>query len=320
MKHFLTFIALLTTSLAFGQESCPNMYDGNGNGTVDIEDFLGVLSFFGDVDADADGLWDSQDGCSDTEACNYLNTVAGTCIYPDALGVCNGDCQADADGDGICDLYLCGEPLSFQGYEYATVLIGEQCWFAENLRSEHYANGDAIPSNLSDSEWPLATTGAVAVYGEDSGCEDFSPEVVACDPNQSLNEYGRLYNFYAVGDSRGLCPSGWHVPSDLEWTALSDELGGASIAGTHMKAEHGWNGGGDGTNSSGFAGLPGGFRSIYGYFSSGGISAVWWSSSTYGSNSDGVTRNLSSTNGAIGNELDGDPRIGFSVRCLQDSE
>ena len=134
---------------------------------------------------------------------------------------------------------LCGEPVSYQGYDYATVLIGEQCWFAENLRNEHYANGDAIPSGLSDSEWSSTASGATAVYGEDAGCNNYSPDIDACDPSQSLSEYGRLYNWYAVDDARGLCPSGWHVPTDGEWTAMTDFLGGGSVAGGQMKTTYG---------------------------------------------------------------------------------
>ena len=79
MKHILTLASLVFATSFFGQEACPNMYDGNGNGTIDIEDFLGVLGLFGDVDVDSDGLWDSQDGCTDLAACNYDLAFAGYC-------------------------------------------------------------------------------------------------------------------------------------------------------------------------------------------------------------------------------------------------
>ena len=90
--------------------------------------------------------------------------------------------------------------------------IGEQCWFAENLRNEHYANGDAIPGELSNSEWNADDTnlGAQAIYNNDAS---------------NLADYGRLYNWYAVDDARGLCPSGWHVPTDGEFMTLEMELG-----------------------------------------------------------------------------------------------
>ena len=77
-----------------------------------------------------------------------------------------GDCGAEESE------WQCGDPLEYQGYEYATVQIGEQCWFAENLRTENYRNGDAIPSNLSNIEWSSTTSGAVAVYGENPDCTD----------------------------------------------------------------------------------------------------------------------------------------------------
>lgn len=99
-----------------------------------------------------------------------------------------------------------------------------------------------------------ATSGAVAVYGEDAGyCSSASPNIEACDPAQSLIEYGRLYNWYAVDDGRGLCPYGWHVPADTEWTVMTNHLGGESIAGVHMKTDYGWHNDGNGTNSSGFS-------------------------------------------------------------------
>ena len=223
-----------------------------------------------------------------------------------------GDCSAQESA------WQCGDPLEYQGYDYTTVLIGEQCWFAENLRSENYENGDAIPSNLSDSEWSSTTSGAVAVYGEGSStCYHDSPDGDACDSGWSLNEYGRLYNWYAVDDSRGLCPSGWHVPTDGEWTVMTDHLGGAPVAGGQMKTDYGWYGGGNGTNSSGFSGLPGGYRPYSGSFLDAGINGYWWSSSPFGSFAwyralyyyfEDVFRS------------DYSLRFGFSVRCVRDAE
>lgn len=360
MKHFLTLFALLTTSLAFGQVSCPNLFDSNSNGAVDIEDFLAVLSLFSDVDSDSDGIWDSQDDCIDLEACNYDASPTEPCGFIDVLGECGGGCEGDGDGDGICDdeddcvgvvdecgvcngpgptevviedivltydsVFLplendwyvfavsadttfgytcapaCGDPVSYQGYDYATVLIGEQCWFAENLRSENYENGDTIPAELSDNDWANALSGAVTVY----------------DENDSYVEvYGRLYNGYAVNDPRGLCPSGWHVPSDEEWTVLTDHLGGASLAGGHMKSSYGWFEDGNGTDSSGFSGLPGGIRYLMGFFLSDLGYGYWWSS--YPEESLGWIRRLTfNTEDVL--RYDDLLTNGCSVRCLQDSE
>jgi uncharacterized protein (TIGR02145 family) len=197
----------------------------------------------------------------------------------------------------------CGDALTYQGYGYATVQIGDQCWFAENLRSENYENGEAIPSALSNAEWSSTTSGAAAAYNENAS---------------NLDTYGRLYNWYAVGDARGLCPSGWHVPTDGEWTVMTDHLGGESIAGGHMKTTYGWSGGGNGTNSSGFSGLPGGYRDGYGYFSYAGSYGYWWSSTPYGPRA--WSRYLSFSYENVGRTYQRVRRDGFSVRCVRDAE
>ncbi len=216
-------------------------------------------------------------------------------------------------------LWSCGDPLEYQGYDYETVQIGEQCWFAENLRNENYENGDVIPSGLSYIEWGNTTAGAVAVYGEgSSSCNTSTPDGDACDEAWSLIEYGRLYNWYAVDDARGLCPSGWHVPTDGEWTVMTDVLGGESVAGGQMKSTYGWYGGGNGTNSSGFSGLPGGLRNyLNGYFYFAGSSGYWWSSSPNGSSAWG--RGLDYGNEVVARGSNGQS-YGFSVRCVRDAE
>ena len=378
MRRLISLLLLAATWTASAQQSCPNLFDSNSNGAVDIEDFLAVLSLFSDVDSDSDGIWDSQDDCIDLEACNYAVSPSEPCAYLDVLGACGGGCEGDGDGDGICDdidscigiedecgvcngpgptevvieditilydsVYLpqleewyvyefgadttfsyeclppfaCGEPVSYQGYDYNTVLIGEQCWFAENLRSENYENGDAIPANLNDIEWNNTLSGAVAVYGEGSSdCHNISPDGDSCDDAWSLSEYGRLYNWYAVDDARGLCPSGWHVPTDGEWTVLTDHLGGASVAGGQMKTTYGWNSYGNGTNSSGFSGLPGGYRhNSDSYFSSAGSWGYWWSYSL--SSGFPLFRFLGASNDVY-SAWNG-PKNGYSVRCIQDAE
>lgn len=300
----------------------------------------------------------SPTGCTDATACNYESEALcedESCIYPpfnltDCLegaatcGVgtvwdtstqsCVVESPSDSDFDGcvgmtdLLDLlsvfgtcnetpWSCGDLLSYQGYNYATLLIGEQCWFAENLRNENYKNGDVIPAGLSDSEWFSTTSGAAAVYGEDSGCEDYSPDFDACSAEASLEVYGRHYNYYAVDDSRGLCPSGWHVPTDGEWTEITNELGGDSVAGGTMMTTSGWNNGGHGNNSSGLSGLPAGNRYNDGHFYYAGKHCFWWSSSSNGVN---AWYRVLSSNSDVVDRFDADPRDGFSIRCIQDSE
>ena len=333
--------------------NCQIQPDVNCDGYVNVNDLLGLLGYFGDEDLDGDGVWDSQDDCIEDECgvCDgpgpevlAVDTITFTVdsIYVEAINewyvfeipdtsftyVCSNpgctDPTADnydpyaSENDGTCiGGSPCGSQLTviFDGYDYDTVEIGGQCWFAENLRTEHFANGDAIPANLSDNEWASTASGAVAVYGEDTGCEDFSPDGDACDPAWSLNEYGRLYNWYAVDDERGLCPTGWHVPTDGEWSVLTDYLGGSEVAGNEMKTTYGWYGEGNGTNSSGFSGLPGGFRSQSTYFNGAGVSGIWWSSSPSGSYAwFRVVDNVNTNVGRDYSNLQG----GLSVRCLKD--
>ena len=354
---------------ANAQDDCMNP-DFNCDGYVTVTDLLGLLAFFGDEDLDGDGVWDSQDDCIEDECgvCDgpgpqvlavdtitftvdsifveannewYVFEVPDTtftflCTNPGCTDPTAGNYDPYAsEDDGSC---ISGDPcaieltVTFDGYDYATVLIGEQCWFAENLRTEHYANGDAIPANLTDGEWGSTTSGAVAVYGEDVGCDNYSPDGNACDPSWSLNEYGRLYNWYAVEDERGLCPSGWHVPTDGEGMTLEMELGmteeqansmgGRGTQGTQLKTSYGWQSTGcgttgNGTNSSGFSGLPGGFRQTSGNFSYAGANGYWWSSSPSGSYalSRGLTNDYPEVARSNGNR-----RSGFSVRCLRDAE
>ncbi|SVD28603.1 uncharacterized protein METZ01_LOCUS381457, partial [marine metagenome] len=105
------------------------------------------------------------------------------------------------DGSTVTDI---------DGNVYETVEVGEQVWMKENLKVTHYRNGDEIPTGYSNDDWTNLTTGAYAVYNDDSLNADI---------------YGNLYNGYAVEDERGLCPEGWHVPTDQEYTELTDYLG-----------------------------------------------------------------------------------------------
>ena len=194
--------------------------------------------------------------------------------------------------------WTCGEAITYAGVGYSTVQIGDQCWFAENLRTTTYLNGDAISQNLSDGDWQSTTSGAMAFY-------------------ISGPAYGGLYNWYAVDDARGLCPSGWHVPTDEEWTILTDHLGGELVAGGQMKSNYGWFLGGNGTNSSGFSGLPGGGRFTNGLFNNAGLDGNWWSSSPSGSSA--WSRFLYYGNVYVYRYLN-NPRYGLSVRCVRDAE
>ena len=308
-------------------------YASNPSESCAYIDALGECGGVCAGDGDGDGI------CDDIDICLGIEDECGVCNGPGPTEVVIVDITilydsvylpqieewyiyefgADTTFSYTCAPFFggCGDPVGHQGYDYATVLIGDQCWFAENLRSENYVNGDAIPSNLGDSEWSNATSGAVAVYGEDAGWDNSSTDIDACDPAQSLDEYGRLYNWYAVDDARGLCPSGWHVPSDAELTVKMDFLGGQNVAGGQMKATYGWNNGGNGTNSSGFAGFPGGYRDSSGSFSNAGLNGYWWSSSPVGSLAFGHALYSYADDLLV---YDSSLRFGFSVRCVRDAD
>jgi uncharacterized protein (TIGR02145 family) len=191
---------------------------------------------------------------------------------------------------------------------YNTVQIGTQCWTRSNLKVSKYRNGDNISNITDNAAWSQTSTGAWCNYDNDAA-------------NDAL--YGKLYNWYAVSDSRGICPTGWHVPSDAEWTTLTTFLGGESVAGGKMKSTAtqptpgGWNAPNTGaTNSSGFTGLPGGDRNSGGEFGYLGEDGLWWSSSVAGPG-DAWARLLSDNKANLYRGSDGS-RLGFSVRCVRD--
>ncbi len=198
-----------------------------------------------------------------------------------------------------------GSVTDIDGNEYKTITIGTQEWMAQNLRTTRYQNEDTIP-NITNG-WANLSSGAYCWYDNDNSYEQ---------------PYGKLYNWYAVNDSRGLCPEGWHVPSgdDLssEWKTLIDFLGGLSVAGGPMKeagTAH-WNSPNPGaTNASGFTGLPGGYRNFGGTFSDLGNFGYWWSSTESTANAwYCILRYLSED--ALQSFFD--KRVGYSVRCVKD--
>jgi uncharacterized protein (TIGR02145 family) len=187
------------------------------------------------------------------------------------------------------------------GNTYKTVKIGKQEWMAENLNVSHYRNGDEIPQVQDKEEWDKLTTGAWCYY------ENFT---------ENGTIYGKIYNWYAVNDSRGLAPEGCHIPTDEEWTKLTDFLGGEQVTGPKLKSSTGWDEDFAGNNSSGFTALPGGYRTHDGYFCNKGRNAIFWTSTEL--NSERVWfRNV------IGSIPDVyrptyDKNFGLSVRCIKD--
>jgi len=194
-----------------------------------------------------------------------------------------------------------------EGNVYQVVKIGDQFWTVENLKTTKYNDGTDIALETEFSEWKYLTTAAYCWYSNDESA--------------NKDTYGALYNWYAVNSDK-LCPEGWHVPTDAEWTTLVDYLGGDNIAGDKLKesgSTH-WGSSNTGaTNESGFTALPGGYRDEnYGAFNYMGGTGCWWTS----------TEDVDHTSSAWSRYLDSGsndvPRyyrskvFGFSVRCIKD--
>jgi len=194
--------------------------------------------------------------------------------------------------------------IDVDGNKYKTVKIGKQVWMAENLKVTHYRNGDPISNITINRNWEKLKTGAYCNYNND---ESYVPV------------YGRLYNWYAVNDVRGLAPEGWHVPTDEEWRTLVDYLGGNLIAGDKLKetGTERWSSPNTGaTNESGFSGLPGGYRYYDGTFYYLGSYAYFWSASSY-LGGYAWSRRLVYDCSDVRRYYSG-MRGGFSVRCVRD--
>jgi len=203
------------------------------------------------------------------------------------------------------------------GNVYNTVLIGSQCWMKENLKTTTYQNGTPIPNVTGSINWQNLTTGAYTWYDNDISWK---------------GSYGALYNWYAAIDANGLCPTGWHVPTNDEWTALTNFIGGAGEPyGNELKSCRQVNspqGGGcnttehprwdesieNGTDDYGFSGLPGGFCTFIWAFGFIGSNGNWWSSTEYSSFSAWYCF----LNGGGVYVSPRDKRGGVSVRCLRD--
>ena len=380
-------------------------------------DALGICDGACEADDDADGICDNEDPCIGfLDACGVCNGPGeiydcGCTDIPDGdcdceggqpeIGYdCNGDCLSDFNENGICDIielielndaiasgalcgegtvwndsfglclpldlcpsdidedgltgvtdlmellaafgaacetsggtnsveWTCGDPVNYHGYDYATVQIGEQCWFAENLRALQYTNGDSITFPDTNIDWlnlGLVNEGGVAIYDNDSYWYDI---------------YGALYNWFAVIDTRGLCPIGWHVPNFGDFVVFDETLGlppldpstfnlTHNFGGALLKAAEwdipGWNG----TNSSGFSALPAGSRNGAGSgsFINQGAFSFWWLSSSpadigWGTFDGGLGRYVRDDSDAIviwEAAAAAGKTVGLSVRCVKGSE
>lgn len=194
----------------------------------------------------------------------------------------------------------CGTVTDIDGNVYQTVQIGTQCWMTENLKVTKFRNGDAIPNVTNDTTWFNLTTGAYCDYNN--------------NPANGAT-YGKLYNWFAVNDSRNIAPVGWHIPTDAEWATLGAYLGDSLVAGEKLKVTASNSPAWDGSNSSGFSALPTGDRQ-FGFMNI-GTATHFWTSTVYPVSGAAWGRFLYSGNPYL--QRDGYMNIdGHSVRCVKD--
>jgi uncharacterized protein (TIGR02145 family) len=195
----------------------------------------------------------------------------------------------------------CGTPVTdSDGNAYRTIRIGGQCWMAENLRTDRYRDGSIIPNVTQSGQWAVLTSGAWSHYENRT--------------TYQVGANGKLYNWHATSDPRQLCPAGWRMPTDAEWNLMNQVLG--EEAGHRLKATSGWNGGGNGSNSSGFNATSAGMRSAQGQFRFTGTGTGFWTSSQNDA-STARARVLGNASRALGRSNDA-KNAGYSVRCVMD--
>ena len=236
MKYLITLLIAALSLNAFGQEQISFLYDGNNSGNVDLGDLLGLLSEYGLTDSDFDGLLDENDLCSDLTSCNYSDPGATDCLYTDECGLCGGDgatiqvflgIQPIMDSIYVEDIgqwltyeigidslfsYECPPVqdctqhsfVNYQGQNYDVVVIGSQCWFAENAKYLPFVNSSGQVSTSSPHCY---------VYGY-NGSDTSEARL-----HPSFNEIGVHYNWPALS-SLPICPSGWMVPTLNDYNQL----------------------------------------------------------------------------------------------------
>ena len=236
-------------------------------------------------------------------------TTAGTANFAIALG--GKSCTITITVDDVAQNPTSGYGSNItdkEGNSYKTVYIGTQQWMAENLKVSKYSDGTAIPNITDNTQWQTNTTGAWSYYNND-------------ESNNA--RYGKLYNWYALSKTsngnKNVCPTGWHVPTDAEWTVLTDYLGGENVAGGKMKevGTTSWNSPNiNATNTSLFSALPGGGRDSDGNYGSIGNGGYWWSSTEF--NTDRAWYRYLYYDVGSANSYNYYKRVGVSVRCLRD--
>jgi len=241
---------------------------------------------------------------------NNVITISGT---PTATGSftytipLTGGCgSVNATGTITVTVFTCGTNTvsDIDGNTYNTVTLGSQCWITGNLKTSRYRNGDLIPSGFNNTDWGNLTTGGRSWWNNDSTTYEIP--------------YGNLYNWYAVEDSRGLCPTGWHVPSDGEWTTMTNFLSPDAANKLKSTGTDYWSATNAGvTNVTGFSAIGNGARYFNGDFISLKVNGYVWSSTPLDANNI-YHRDFRNNNSNVQRQSNFLKTVGCSVRCLKD--
>lgn len=347
MKHLTTlFVIFLSGSLLAQSEYCGagtvwdaesqtcivaenvELLDANLDGIIGVEDLLNLLSHFGDEDMDFDGIYDSVDDCvgayDECGVCNGPGIPEGYCSCTeqiDALGICGGTCETDADGNGLCDAFegACeGEQfVTFEGYDYQLVQIGDQCWFAENVRFLPEVSPPTDISNYAPRTY---------VYGYEGNSVD------SASATENYAIYGTLFN--AIAALEWGCPTGFTLPTQEQFLELRNTIAAEynldyGLVGGAMKTTGTLEGGSGlwqtpnvgATNLTGFSALPAGQLRVSD-FESINEKAVFWGQPTvpyiYGDWNQSSTTYMDWDHGVMYVTNEPNPRTGHSVRCVKD--
>lgn len=222
--------------------------------------------------------------------------LAPASITRSAENLCDPEIQTNNETLKDCD-----------GNVYHTVTIGTQIWMLENLKTTKYRDCTPIPNVKDDAAWEALNTGGYCDYK---------------NVEKNAATYGRLYNWYVIGDKRGIAPAGWHVPTNDEFKTLVTYLGGEDVAGGKLKEAgfaHWPSPNKDASNSSGFTALPGGDRAKGGsFYALGQYGYLWTSTETGSDHKNAYNRHILLYSGALEDNYIDSKSAGFSIRCIKD--